>query len=60
LKNVLLRVGQDSLKKPPSLDKEQVEEDMDLLEMIQDLTNKLNCTHAVSLLYHITNLAFNV
>jgi hypothetical protein len=39
---------QEALKKTTTLDKEQIEEDLDILEMIQDLTNKLNCSHAVS------------
>ncbi|KAL4230318.1 Rho guanine nucleotide exchange factor (GEF) 17 [Mactra antiquata] len=37
--------NQSQLKTTTTLDKEQVEEDLDLLEMIQDLTNKLNCNH---------------
>lgn len=38
--------SQDTLKKSSTLDKEQVEEDLDILEMIQDLANKLNCSHS--------------
>ncbi|XP_053399167.1 rho guanine nucleotide exchange factor 17-like [Mercenaria mercenaria] len=38
--------SQESLKKTSTLDKEQVEEDLDILEMVQDLANKLNCSHA--------------
>ena len=30
------------------MNKEQIEEDLDILEMVQDLTNKLNCMHNVS------------
>lgn len=37
--------SQGSLKRTSSLNKEQVEEDLDILEMVQDLTNKLNCMH---------------
>ena len=40
-------VGQGSLKRTASMNKEQVEEDLDILEMVQDLTNKLNCMHNV-------------
>ncbi|KAH3843698.1 rho guanine nucleotide exchange factor 17-like [Dreissena polymorpha] len=38
--------SQESLKRESTLDKEQVEEDLDLLSMIQDLTSKLNCSHS--------------
>ena len=41
-------VGQGSLKRTSSLNKEQVEEDLDILEMVSDLTSKLNCMHNVS------------
>ncbi|WAQ98698.1 ARHGH-like protein [Mya arenaria] len=52
---VWLKVGLDdieivksarTLKREASLDREQVEEDLDLLSMIQDVASKLNCQHA--------------
>ena len=36
------------MKRTSSLNKEQVEEDLDILEMVSDLTSKLNCMHNVS------------
>ena len=47
----------ETLKRVTTMDKEQVEEDIDLLETIQDLTNKLNCNHNVC--YFLFLLGFN-
>ncbi|KAK3599920.1 hypothetical protein CHS0354_012562 [Potamilus streckersoni] len=46
LDNIEIVKGQGSLTRRSTIDKEQVEEDLELLNQISELTNKLNCQHS--------------